>query len=75
MPSERRPVIVCNGRAEAWSTDDLCADEIEWEKLPGCPFEIMERMPCDPLYRLVSMEEDEDGVVTMVLERVGEDDA
>lgn len=41
----------------------------------NCPFEIKERSPCDPLYRLISTEEEEDGTITMILELVEEGDA
>lgn len=40
-----------------------------------CSFDVRERTPCDPLYRLISVEEGEDGTVTMVLGLVEEDDA
>lgn len=49
------------------------------QNLLNCPFEVIKRSPCDQLcdqlYRLVSVKEDEDGVVTMTLELVEEDDA
>jgi len=43
--------------------------------LLDCPFEVKERSPCDPLYRLISVEEEPDGTITMILELVEADDA
>lgn len=40
-----------------------------------CSFEVKERTPCDPLYRLISVEENDDGTVAMILESVEAEDA
>lgn len=40
-----------------------------------CSFDVRERTPCDPLYRLISVEEGEDGTVAMVLELIEVEDA
>ena len=45
------------------------------QNLLNCPFEVRERSPCDRLYKLISVEEGEDGMTTIVLELVGEEDA
>lgn len=43
------------------------------QRLLNCPFEVKQRSPCDPLYRLISVEEEEDGTVIIVLELVEEE--
>jgi len=48
------------------------------QRLPNCPFNIVVRSACRELpgegsYRLISTDEDEDGMTTMVLELVEAD--
>lgn len=43
------------------------------KNLLNCPFEVKMRSPCERLYRLIAIEE-ENGAITMIFELVKEED-